>query len=65
MTVQIVTTIECDPAVELVARTLYAYNSYPGRAPRDIPWPPKLRQQLSHYLKLGEAVIRAQKAAES
>jgi hypothetical protein len=58
---QIVTTIECDPEVELVARTLYAYNSYPGQRPREIPWPPKLRQQISHYVRLAEAVVRAQR----
>ena len=58
---RIVTVIECDPEVELVARALYAYNSYPGQKPRDTPWPPKLRQQTSHYIKLAEAVVRAQK----
>lgn len=62
---QIITTIECDPDVELVARTLYAYNSYPGQKPREIPWPPKLRQQVSHYLKLAEAVVKAQREASA
>jgi hypothetical protein len=60
---QIITTIECDPEVELVARTLYAYNSYPGRRPREIPWPPKLKQQISHYVRLAEAVVKAQRDA--
>jgi hypothetical protein len=61
MSIQITTTIDVDPEAELVAKTLYAYNSYPGRTAHEIPWPPKARQTLMHYLKLGQAVIEAQR----
>lgn len=60
---EIIINVDCDPEAILVARALYAHNSYPGRKATEIPWPPKTRSALMHYIKLGQAVIEAQRAA--
>ncbi|WP_024337963.1 hypothetical protein [Bradyrhizobium japonicum] len=61
---EIVTTIECDPEVELVARALYAHNHCPGRPLSEAPWPPKTRPQLGHYLNQAASVVKAQREAQ-
>lgn len=52
-----------DPDVELVARAIFGYNHCPGTPVAQALWPPKTKQQLMHYLNLGEAVIKAQREA--
>ena len=50
--------------VLLIARALYAYNSYPGRKISDVTWPPSVRSAEKSYLNKAQAVAEVLNAWE-